>query len=387
MKIADFGIAKILDLELRDLSLTGAKDVVGTPHYMAPEQIEKPQTVDCRADIYSLGVVFYEMLTGELPLGKFPPPSQKAPVDGRLDHVVLHALEKEPAQRYQNVTEVKTDLETIATTPKQTAPSVNKAPIAIGKPGWWKKGVAVGIVGLFTLAAVLVLGWLVLRGNRPVAWWRAEGGALDSVGTNNGVLVNNVKFADGLSGKAFLFDGDNAYVKIPPSPQLNPAGHVTVEFWMKADANSLKTYAGLVAGDFYLVEISSGSQHGRMGINFAISTDKGETLAQTADANNGGAPISADEWHLITGVYNGRELRLFIDGRLSGEPMPHAGTISPMLAFGFLTIGSEDGRVTRPHCIGTRYFSGLIDEVKIYNLPLSAKEIEAHYHSLKHPAP
>ncbi len=116
VKITDFGIAKMIGLGLGSQTLTGAKDVVGTPHYMAPEQIEKPQTVDHRADIYSLGVVFYEMLTGELPLGKFAPPSKKVEVDVRLDEVVLHALEKEPARRYQHASQVKTDLETIAGT-------------------------------------------------------------------------------------------------------------------------------------------------------------------------------------------------------------------------------------------------------------------------------
>ncbi len=112
VKIADFGIAKIMGRE-PGVAITETKGAIGTPHYMAPEQVEKPQTVDHRADIFSLGVVFYEMLTGELPLGKFAPPSRKVQVDVRLDEIVLRALEKEPELRYQQASQVKTDVETI----------------------------------------------------------------------------------------------------------------------------------------------------------------------------------------------------------------------------------------------------------------------------------
>ena len=117
VKIADFGLAKLVGLEAKDLTITSARDVIGTPHYMAPEQIEHPQDVDHRADIYSLGVVFYQMLTGELPIGRFAPPSRKVQIDVRLDEVVLRALEKEPEQRYQHASDVKTRVETIVTTP------------------------------------------------------------------------------------------------------------------------------------------------------------------------------------------------------------------------------------------------------------------------------
>ncbi len=113
VKIADFGLAKLLRRE-DDLTLTLSGMTLGTPRYMAPEQVEKPETVDHRADIYSLGVVFYEMLTGELPMGRFAPPSQKVQVDVRLDEIVLHTLEKEPALRYQQASQVKTDIETVS---------------------------------------------------------------------------------------------------------------------------------------------------------------------------------------------------------------------------------------------------------------------------------
>jgi predicted Ser/Thr protein kinase len=126
VKIADFGLARMLGREPTTLRLTGARDIVGTPSYMAPEQVERPREVDHRADIYSLGVVFYEMLTGELPMGRFAPPSQKVHVDVRLDEVVLHALEKEPARRYQHASEIKTDVENISRAP--AAPPVTTPP-------------------------------------------------------------------------------------------------------------------------------------------------------------------------------------------------------------------------------------------------------------------
>jgi len=111
VKIADFGLAKLLGAEHDDRALTRSQQAMGTPHYMAPEQWESPQEVDHRADIYSLGVVFYELLTGELPLGRFAPPSRKIEVDVKLDEVVLKSLAKEPELRYQHASEIKTDVE------------------------------------------------------------------------------------------------------------------------------------------------------------------------------------------------------------------------------------------------------------------------------------
>ncbi|HEY5914649.1 MAG TPA: serine/threonine-protein kinase [Verrucomicrobiae bacterium] len=124
VKIADFGIAKLVGEARDQLALTASGMAVGTPHYMAPEQLEHPNDVDQRADIYSLGVVFYEMLTGELPIGRFAPPSQKAAVDSRVDEVVFHALEKEREKRFRTATEVKTSVEAISST---TAPAASAA--------------------------------------------------------------------------------------------------------------------------------------------------------------------------------------------------------------------------------------------------------------------
>lgn len=114
VKIADFGLSRIIGAESQTTNLTHTHQVLGTPRYMAPEQFESSHRVDHRADIYSLGVVFYEMLTGELPIGRFEAPSQKVQIDVRLDEVVLRTLEREPSRRYQAASEIKSDLHSIS---------------------------------------------------------------------------------------------------------------------------------------------------------------------------------------------------------------------------------------------------------------------------------
>jgi len=123
VKVADFGLAKLVGAGNEPMAdggaatgspeLTVSGKIMGTPNYMSPEQKENPEAVDNRADIYALGVVFYQMLTGELPGKKIEPPSAKVQIDVRLDEVVLRALERKPELRYQQVSEVKTMVETI----------------------------------------------------------------------------------------------------------------------------------------------------------------------------------------------------------------------------------------------------------------------------------
>ncbi len=110
VKVADFGLAKTLhagDAESTHMTMTGA--VMGTRAYMAPEQA-LGKRVDHRADIYSLGAMFYEMLTGDPPHGAIEAPSHKIELDVRMDSIVLKALAQDPERRYQHASEIKSDV-------------------------------------------------------------------------------------------------------------------------------------------------------------------------------------------------------------------------------------------------------------------------------------
>jgi tRNA A-37 threonylcarbamoyl transferase component Bud32 len=165
VKIADFGLAKLMRPSAAEFTLTGTQQVMGTLNYMAPEQRTRPQDVDHRADIYSLGVVLYEMLTGELPLGRFSAPSEIVAVDERFDGVVFRALEQEPQRRYQSVSELNMAVESIA-----VAMPGAKVPGREGEAGRWEhdleltrlrtKGPAAGlaVTGIIMLLEMQALG-------------------------------------------------------------------------------------------------------------------------------------------------------------------------------------------------------------------------------------
>ncbi|MFM8475924.1 MAG: serine/threonine protein kinase [Planctomycetaceae bacterium] len=105
VKIADFGLARSMNPENASLYFTQTRQVTGTPQYMAPEQLTGKSETDVRTDVYSLAVLCYELLTGELPLGRFALPSEKAPISAQIDNVLLKAMASNPADRFQSISE------------------------------------------------------------------------------------------------------------------------------------------------------------------------------------------------------------------------------------------------------------------------------------------
>ena len=111
VKLADFGISRVEEISRQQGTLSTSEVSLGSLHYMAPEQATNMVEADHRADIYSLGVTLYEMLTGRVPVGRFSLPSQiNNEVPSDIDPLVLRCLEVDPTARYPTVTRVLADL-------------------------------------------------------------------------------------------------------------------------------------------------------------------------------------------------------------------------------------------------------------------------------------
>lgn len=118
VKVADFGLAKVHDPSMTS-GLTRTNMTMGTPDYVAPEALKMGMVVDHRADLYAVGVMLYQMLTGEVPRGMFRMPSEKSPgTDPRFDEIICKAMEAEREHRYQTASEVRHALDVIVTTPQ-----------------------------------------------------------------------------------------------------------------------------------------------------------------------------------------------------------------------------------------------------------------------------
>ena len=218
VKIADFGLAKLLRREQTDNTLTMSGMTLGTPRYMAPEQMDKPETVDHRADIYSLGVVFYEMLTGEVPMGCFAPPSERVQIDVRLDEIVLHALERDADRRYQHASQVRDDVEKVTSEPlgvpmpKSDPPLVSEplqgtpktsvvAPRKwrLGASAWQVAACALGFVGCVWPCAIVEHGFF---GGPKYLNMSEDAKARD------GIYVGSFFATEAPAGRAGLLSGD-----------------------------------------------------------------------------------------------------------------------------------------------------------------------------------
>jgi hypothetical protein len=150
VKVADFGLAKLAGDSIEEAALTSSGHTMGTPFYMAPEQHIRTVETDSRADVYALGVILYEMLTGELPLGHFAPASEKVGTAAALDAVLLRAMESDPARRFARARDLKRALLEV----------VQSGPLVAGAKE--QKVWRLTLAALSALALVALLAGLVL---------------------------------------------------------------------------------------------------------------------------------------------------------------------------------------------------------------------------------
>ena len=140
VKVADFGIARPVSDTTGTVTLAGT--VVGTPQYLSPEQA-RGEAVDARSDIYSVGCMLYELLVGEPPFtgdspvsivvqhvsdAPAPPSATNGDVSTDTDSIVLRALAKDPADRYQSASEMKADIERVFSGQQPEATALLEAP-------------------------------------------------------------------------------------------------------------------------------------------------------------------------------------------------------------------------------------------------------------------
>ncbi len=118
VKVADFGLAKMDDPGQSGLTKTNM--AMGTPDFVAPEALIPGVPLDGRADLYAIGVMLYQMLTGEIPRGIWTLPGKKHGTDPRFDSIITKAMQTDREARYQTAGDIRKDIDSILTVPRAT---------------------------------------------------------------------------------------------------------------------------------------------------------------------------------------------------------------------------------------------------------------------------
>jgi hypothetical protein len=204
-----------------------------------------------------------------------------------------------------------------------------------------------------------------------VGWWAGEGNANDSFGVNNGTFqpVPTSNYGAGTVGQAFDLDGSSRYVDIGNGAGLSPTTAITIEGWIyprlpldPVGAPVLKKAGG---GGYwgqdngYSLELAGSS-----GVWFWVFLDGGRGWTPSPVA-----PLSANRWSHVAGVFNGASISIYVDGVLVGTPTAVTGQI--VSSAHNLQIGHDSSN--------PRYFNGLIDEASLYTRALLVSEIQAIY--------
>jgi hypothetical protein len=204
-----------------------------------------------------------------------------------------------------------------------------------------------------------------------VSWWRGEGNANDSIGTNNGTVMNSVYFEPGKVGQCFHFvSGPNPRVYVPDNPTLQLTHSLTMEAWIKINFG----YWIVNRGDDVIDEIPYGMT--LVGVTdthlkFMISASpSSHAMLETA-------PLPTNVWLHIAGTLDDAsgDMRIYVNGQIIAETNTAIRAVCPLTgANRSLCIGNSAGTAGFP-------FDGWIDEVSLYSRALSQADIQAIYNA------
>ena len=223
VKVADFGLAGMQSHDLVAPQLTATSVAMGTVNYMAPEQRRDAKHVDGRADLYSLGVMFYEMLVGELPLGRFRMPSERIPgLDRRFDELISQLMQPDPEARFARGAAVlqvaEPLLSDVSSSSKLSVPPVSSPRRVVVERGFRSFRNGLVVVGVLAVLGVVI---------------RLTGGTLELNRDGLDVEVGKAKLALPLH----LSHGHAGPGELPP----NTDGELKSQSTVHLDAHGLAT--------------------------------------------------------------------------------------------------------------------------------------------------